>query len=187
MNPPYHEAEIARLCELVRGAGCQSLLEIGARRGHSFERLTSVMPAGSRATAVDMPGGLWGVKNSEPELRGKIDGLVRAGYHITLHLGDSHAPEMVETVRRLAPYDIVHIDGDHTPAGVRADWLNYGPMGKIVVFHDIVGKEGPKPDHPEEDMGVPELWRDIKREHMTAEFVLGGKTHVRLGYGVVYR
>ena len=33
-------------------------------------------------------------------------------------------------------FDLVIIDGDHAYDSVQADWGHYGPMGKIVMFHD---------------------------------------------------
>jgi len=48
-------------------------------------------------------------------------------------------------------YDLLHIDGDHSPEVCRSDWETFSPMAKIVAIHDIYGwdndmhwKDGPR-------------------------------------------
>jgi cephalosporin hydroxylase len=61
----------------------------------------------------------------------------------TLMFGDSHDPvSRTWLVAQLAGelLDVLFIDGDHTAAGVRADWADYSPLvrpGGLVVIHDI--------------------------------------------------
>jgi len=57
---------------------------------------------------------------------------------------------------RPASFDILHIDGDHTPTGVRKDWNNYTPMvraGGLVLIHDVANEGAP-------GWGVHELWAE---------------------------
>jgi predicted O-methyltransferase YrrM len=75
---------------------------------------------------------------------------------------DSHR----EQTRRAAedslfgrPVDVLFIDGDHTRAGVEADFRMYSPLvrkGGLVAFHDIV------PGPAENVGGVPEFWESIR-------------------------
>ena len=67
------------------------------------------------------------------------------------------------------PYNIVFIDADHSYEAAPADWLNYGPLGKIVGFHDIIG-----------EVGVRQLWAELKAAYQTEEFA---QSH--MGIGVV--
>ena len=65
------------------------------------------------------------------------------------------APEIRDHIRSLfdAPIDVLFIDGDHTYAGVRQDWLMYRSLcarGALVAFHDIAPQV---PENPE--IGVP--------------------------------
>jgi len=54
--------------------------------------------------------------------------------------GSSDSRAVIEHVR--GEYDLVIIDGDHSYAAVRCDFENYQQMGRIVMFHDIVGDRG---------------------------------------------
>lgn len=54
-----------------------------------------------------------------------------------------------------AAYDLVIIDGDHTYDAVKADYAAYGPLGRIVMFHDIAGLRDCE--------GVARLWEEISR------------------------
>ena len=76
--------------------------------------------------------------------------------------GKSQDPRIVDEVAKGAPYDFCLIDGDHSYDGVNADWLNYGPMCKVVAFHDIL----PRPDSE-----VSRLWQEIKPGRFTIEIV----------------
>jgi hypothetical protein len=59
--------------------------------------------------------------------------------------------------------DLVLIDGDHSAAGVRADWGFARPRARCVAFHDIVAKNLP---------GVATLWSEIRSSYpKTWEFV----------------
>lgn len=56
--------------------------------------------------------------------------------------------EVVQAVREVAPrLNILFIDGDHSYAGVKADWETYKGFlkpGSIVIFHDYGWAEGVK-------------------------------------------
>jgi cephalosporin hydroxylase len=90
--------------------------------------------------------------------------FARERQSIRLLEGDSHRPETVEAVRRALdgrPADVLFVDGDHSPEGVRQDVELYGPLvrpGGLIALHDIV----PGPEHAVG--GVPELWSELKRE-----------------------
>ena len=127
--------------------------------------------------SVDLPGVQpWGYPESEKSLQAKIETLKAEGFDAHLFLGDSTDPDMVFNVAKLGPYDLVFIDGDHRYEGVKTDWLNYGPLGKVVVFHDIVR-------HPEGSRNAPEVWR-------LWEEIKGNKSEFRgkdtlMGLGIV--
>lgn len=172
--------ELLPFIELLKAEGVRSYLEIGARHGDTFDMVARSLPVGSRVVAVDLGGGAWGTPKSVPVLKEAIAGLTDYDAHVIF--GDSTIRRVIEAVKALGPFDAILIDGDHRYDGVRKDWLNYGPMGRLVAFHDIVGEGQTTRDgvHPVE---VPRLWAEI-REPGSVEFVGEGSA---MGIGVMRR
>ena len=79
-------------------------------------------------------------------------------YGTTLRLvkGRSQDEQVVRAAAAFGPYDFAFIDGDHRYESVRADWENYGPVAKVVAFHDILPRDG---------YGVSRLWAELTGEH----------------------
>jgi predicted O-methyltransferase YrrM len=75
-------------------------------------------------------------------------------YDTSLRLvkGRSQDEHVVNAARAFGPYDFAFIDADHSYDSVRADWENYGPLAKVVAFHDIL----PRPGY-----GVSQLWGEL--------------------------
>jgi hypothetical protein len=93
-------------------------------------------------------------------LQACVTQLSKDGYDAHLIWGDSTNAAVVRQVMVLGPFDLILIDGGHTLPFVRSDWMNYGPMGKIVAFHDIAWKRDPGWDGYQID--VPLFWENIK-------------------------
>ncbi len=174
------KSELAGLIKLLKKEGVKSYLEIGVARGDTFHEITSSLPRGSRAVAVDMPQAAWGLDGSKAYLDKAVENLAR-GYDARVIYGSSSAPGIVEEVEELGPFDAVLIDGDHTLEGVRADWDNYGRLGKLVIFHDIV--DDMRPNRRGERIDVPLFWAGLKKQYPHAEFI--GK-HSEMGIGVLF-
>lgn len=133
---PQNPFEFDKMLKILEGK--TSLLEIGSNFGGSLKRMAAVMPRGSKIVSVDLD------LDKTPKFLNPIDTLKEncrkigmLGANVELFIGDSHSKQTIEAVRRHGPFEFVFIDGDHTYDGVKADWENYGPMGKIVAFHDI--------------------------------------------------
>jgi predicted O-methyltransferase YrrM len=173
---PQRAEEIDPFVDLLLAEGVRSYLEIGARYGDSFHYVGKRLRAGSRLVAVDLPGGPGGRADSGPFLERAVADLCWHGHDALAVYGDSRDPDLIEQVRALGPFDAVFIDGDHSYCGARADWENYGSMGRIVAFHDIHG-------HPDKTFGVPRLWQAISRAHRHAEFLTA---RPGAGIGVVW-
>lgn len=169
--------ELARAAELVRDHSPADALEIGVNVGGTlwlWRRLCS-------GTVVGLDLGPPGCEpcrrriahNSCPR---ELLARNSSGCHYIE--SDSRAPSAVRLAAELAPngYDLLHIDGDHSPDGVRSDFELYSPLvraGGLVLVHDIAG------DHPA--WGVVAYWRDVLSKLDGAQAFL---THPTAGGGI---
>lgn len=100
---------------------------------------------------------------------------------IELLTGDSHThgfKKSVADILRGRKADFLFIDGDHTEAGVTADYQDYREFvrpGGIIAFHDIVEKQIPR------DNQVYHLWKHIRHEPGAEEYI---RDRDQTGYGI---
>lgn len=182
-NLLQHLGEFEEFLKLVRANGVRSYLEIGSKHGGSLWRVSSSLAIGSRVVSVDLPYGDTSFKESEPHLRACVEELKMLGYRAHLFLTDSTDPKTIEAVRDLGPFDLCLIDANHTEPYVRQDWQNYGPMAKMVAFHDIGWKPRPEPSK-KMPIEVPKVWRELKRTYQNVEFKYCPQDN---GIGVLWR
>lgn len=181
-RPSQNEEELRGLIDLMRARNVRRYLEIGAREGDTFHEVMTRLGPGVTGVAVDLPGGLWGKSTTAKQLQRAIDDLKAKGFHVEHILGDSTDPTVIEAISNRGPYDAILIDGDHTYAGVLADWLNYGAMAPLLAFHDITG-DGQREHVHNNPVQVPRLWAEIKAGGMrTVEFIAPGSP---MGIGCV--
>lgn len=180
-----HEREIAEFVELIQQEGITSYLEIGARYGGSLWRIGTSLPVGSRLVAIDLPQGE-GTKfpKSLPHLQACVEALTDLGYDAHLILGDSTDPAIIEAARKLGPYDLCFIDALHIEKNVRSDWRHYGPMGRIVAFHDIAYEVLPHKPVKKFPIEVPKVWNEIKKDYRHIEIKYDRTFN---GIGVLWR
>ena len=125
-----------------------SYLEIGVRRGRSMAMVAEARPD-CAIVGVDM----WlddyaGMENPGPDhIRTEMQRLGHRG-DLQLLSGDSHevVPELFDSRPELS-FDLITVDGDHTPRGAREDLTEVLPrlrIGGALVFDDIR-----HPSHPE--------------------------------------
>lgn len=179
--------ELLPFISALNSRDVRSYLEIGARYGDSFHAVISALPTGSVGVTVDLPGAAWGRPDSGANLMRAAADLRAKGYRITTIFGDSRAPENIARAAELGPFDAILIDGDHRYDGVAADWKNYGGMGRIVAFHDIVGggiRSGTGPDHVVE---VPRLWAELKASEAGCEIMEFVGAASKMGIGAICR
>lgn len=183
-NALQDENELRLYVDLVRDRGVRSYLEVGAKFGGTFRRVGNALPKGSRLVAVDLPGGTRAWKESEASLTHHVLELYHHGYDARVIWGDSTDAKVIEQVKAFAPFDLVLIDANHTLPYVRKDWINYGPMGRMVAFHDIAWRR--KAGFDGTPIDVPEFWNSIKNEFVYREIKCcpSGKNN---GIGVLWR
>lgn len=160
--------ELAEFIELLRVHDVRSFLEIGSKWGGTLRNVAASMPKGSRVVSVDT--------NLREPLVQSIGAIRKMGYDTHFILGDSTAPDVVERVRKLGPYGACLIDGNHKRQYVQADWENYGPLCRIVAFHDI--------ENAKED--VITFWPEVRAGRRWLELKYS-PTPWTMGIGVIFQ
>jgi predicted O-methyltransferase YrrM len=190
---PYEEqisqvdSEIEGLIDVLVTAGVTRFLEVGSRYGGSLWRIANALPKGSLVVSVDSGSGMGGKKPGQQlSLSRCILALKARGYNAHLIIGDSQLPEAIEKVAKFAPFDACLIDADHELKGVTKDWENYGPMCRLVAFHDVAWQK-PEGYAQAKLVEVPVLWSQLKDTyHRTKEFI-DRSTGGNMGIGVLWR
>jgi predicted O-methyltransferase YrrM len=179
-----HAEELAAFIALLKQRGARSYLEIGARHGDTFYEVMCALGPEALGVAIDLPGGEWGAASSRGALMAAVARLRKQNRNAYFAFGDSHDRRIVAIAAARAPYDAILIDADHRYEAVRQDYLDYGPLGALVAFHDIAGDGQIQPSSGLE-VEVPRLWRELKttaRKHL--EFIAPDSA---MGIGVILR
>ncbi len=172
-----NEAELTAFVDLLQKEHITSYLEIGCKWGGTLWRVSRILPKWAKIVAVDLP------QNTETiaSLRDCTRALAKDGFQVRLFEGDSTNPAVISGVREIGPFDAILIDANHTIKFVTADWTNYGPLGRIVAFHDVSwSRPTPKGRLPIE---VPQLWNKIKKDYRYTEIKLEPQDN---GFGVLW-
>jgi predicted O-methyltransferase YrrM len=175
--------EFDRFVDLMRRENIRSYLEIGSKHGGSLWRMAMSLPTGSRVVSVDLPHGDTSFKESQPNLEACVADLRGRGYDAHLRLGDSTDPAVIADMVKLAPFDLCFIDANHTEPFVRADWAHYGPLARIVAFHDIGWIPRPEPSK-KMPIEVPKVWRELKPHFRHTEIRFCERDN---GIGILWR
>jgi predicted O-methyltransferase YrrM len=175
--------EFTDFLKLISEQKVRSYLEIGSKHGGSFWRISTSLPKGSRVVSVDLPHGDKSFKDSEPNLRQCVSELHRRGYDAHLFLTDSTDAATIESVRKLGPFDLVFLDGNHSDPFLQNDWHHYGSLARLVAFHDI---SWPPTKPPPKGMpcDVQAFWKSLKLDYKHIEF---RRRHDECGIGVLWR
>lgn len=135
------------------------------------------MPIGSKIVAVDLPTG-----DTKDSLVACVDELRGMGYNATLVFGDSTKEDVISTVRQLAPFDACLIDANHTLPYVELDYLHYGPLAKVIAFHDINHTRKVTPGRM--PIEIAPFWKKVKDTYRHDEIKHDPDTN---GFGILYR
>jgi cephalosporin hydroxylase len=156
--------ELGSFVGLLMKEKVKSYLEIGSKFGGSLWTIATSLPKGSRIVSVDLPHGDTSFKENLPHLQDCVARLRKMGYDSHLFVGDSTNPEIVAKVKELSPFDVCLIDANHTEPFVRKDWANYGPMCRMVAFHDISWKLEDR-STKKMPIDVPIVWAELKQQY----------------------
>lgn len=181
-HPFQQRDEILAFMKSVERLHPSSILEIGTGFGGTILLFSRIAARDALIIGLDLPPKAFTIscpKWREPLLK---DTAVD-GQKISILRGNSHDDS---TLRNIIEHlgecklDVLFVDGDHTYDGVKKDFETYSPLvrkGGIVGFHDIV------PHHERPDIGVPQLWRELKACYRWEEFSVETD---RNGIGVIY-
>lgn len=175
IRPLQSRWEFRRLVEEVARVRPRAMLEIGTARGGSLFAFARACANDAHVLSVDLPHGAFG--GGYPRWRIPLyRSFAGPSQRLDLIRADSHDPATFAEVKaRLGgrPLDFLFIDGDHTYAGVRADFERYRTLvrpGGLVGFHDIAPpRQGTAPVG---DVGeVPRYWAELTARHDVRELV----------------
>ena len=173
-------SELSWLITILQTENVRSFLEIGSKFGGSLWRIANALPKGSRVVSVDLPHGDKSFKESQQPLEECVAGLNDRFYEAHLLIGDSTDQKIVDAVRLLSPFDACFIDANHTEPFIRKDWTNYGPMCRLVAFHDVNHTQPTK----KKPIQVRKIWNEIKSGYRHQEIRLDNGIN---GIGVLWR
>jgi predicted O-methyltransferase YrrM len=162
--PNQIAAELRELLLLVQQLAPRAVLEIGTALGGTLFLLTRVAAPDAVLVSVDLSSAqdLRFGGGNVAQRRPLFEAFALDGQRVHFLAAASHAPN---TRRRIEEkldgreLDVLLIDGDHSEAGVRADFELYGDLvrrGGIIAFHDIVDGD------PQLVGGVPRFWRSVR-------------------------
>jgi cephalosporin hydroxylase len=160
---------LAGVLDLTAQLKPRVIVEIGCDRGGTLYAWRQLC---NRVYGITLPVNDW--------TSGGQEGYPLDSHGAIVLKADSHDPAsrhwLVKQLRG-AWIDVLHIDGDHSYVGVRADYAEYSPLvrsGGLVLIHDVLNIRDPRVD-------VPRFWAEIGGRGR----VIAQRTGVPLGFGVL--
>lgn len=184
-RPNQIRSEVTALLRVVAPRQPRRVLEIGSQGGGNLFLLTKAAAADAKVLSIDL--------NYSPVQMAAYPSFAGPTQRLTCLKADSHAPETVRRVREWLAgerLDFLFIDGDHSLAGVTADFRNYAPLvaaGGLIGLHDIV------PDHTTRygrqtiavAGDVPVFWNQLKAEYPQWQEFIADPEQDGAGIGLV--
>lgn len=163
--------EFIPLYDLVTQAKPKVILEIGFGQGGTAWAWSKI-PSLEHLVIIDLPSGPWGGSETsaiETKLKFIGDNTPAKVTYIAGNSANSECLAKVEETLTLKTYskkggivrgiDFLWIDGDHSYAGVKTDFLTYSPLVNkpgYIALHDIAEHS------PESGCEVKKFWDEIK-------------------------
>ena len=175
MSIPKHRVQHLQLQYWAQTLLPRKYLEIGARAGDSATIVAATSPK-THLYIIDWPGrGYGGYIGSEDTLRARLEQCAADRY--VLCIGDSHASASCAFIKQYAPYDLIFIDGDHSYAGAKQDWLNCRSslaQGGVLILDDIC--------HPAHGADLSRLFQEMQEYYHCCN---SWRIEKSLGVGVI--
>lgn len=180
-KPQHKRRELCELLTLMRLNDIRSVLEIGFGTGGTA---AAFLELGCKVLSIDV--------RKDPIIAELVANYTSKNfrfYQANTQVGK--AWEFVATSIKnghLWEFDMVYIDGDHTEAGARSDYENFGKWfaKKMIVFHDIVASEL----HETQDCFVSKVWKDVRKDFRSSIEITfpdeNGDPREWGGLGVIY-
>jgi cephalosporin hydroxylase len=169
-------SEITALARAVAALEPRIILEIGTAKGGTL--LIWSRLAARKVVSCDLL--------HHPARKRLLEALPPPGSRCEVKLltGDSHDPDFRRRVEAELGGDLadfLFIDGDHTEAGVAADFRDYSGFvrpGGLIAFHDILDNQ------PLDTNQVHRFWRAIRDCYPSQEFI-ADRSQCGFGIGVI--
>jgi len=167
-------AEFADFIRIINSRKVATYLQIGSAAGGS-ERFLCEQASIPDLTIIDDGNHakfhVWNQVN-KPALKAK-------GVAVSEFIGSSHTLKAEQFLKALGKnFDLIGIDGDHTPNGVELDWklvAHFTKPGTWIWFHDISGNLLPPTLH-----GPKQTWEVVRKAHKIVF-----ETYQHCGIGVI--
>lgn len=163
------ENEILPMLRFAAEREPRTVVEIGTQTGGTTFLMGALLPTVELVIGMDMF-----VRNT-PRLRA----FARSSLELRFLNGDSSSAELRSTLDSCLggrAIDLLFIDGDHSFAGVLADFRFYSRFVKtdgLIAFHDIVADDTLRTGEARGTWAgeVPILWDILKHQYTSREFV----------------
>lgn len=153
---------------LVHALQPEVCVEIGSARGFSACHIGLALKELGRGKlyAIDPhEATAWNDDGSVQTYAAMTENLSRFGVSAQVQIMRGYSRELAADWK--LPIDLLFIDGDHSYEGVRSDWELYSPHLKsegVAVFHDTAWELAKDSEWSREDMGVPRLVEELRKE-----------------------
>lgn len=176
-----HAEEILPFIAMARAEKPRFACEIGTQRGGNNFLLSWSIPEIEHMIGLDLF-----IQN-----RVQLRHFRRKGLKLSLIDGSSHNEHTVARVNSIldgAQLDLLFIDGDHRYEGVLTDFHLFRRLvrdGGLIAFHDIQPDGRDQGENRAYSGGVPDLWRHVRRQYPSWEFIMDRSTQRGRGIGVI--